>query len=68
MHERFWGILYAVSLMVLGFCGMVTAINFIVADNGSGFLPDTAVKVMGITQCAALVLLVFSRIKQCRKK
>lgn len=68
MKQRLWGILYAVSLIVLGGCGMVTAINFIVADNGSGFLPDTAVRIMGIVQCAALVLLVFSRIKQCRKK
>ncbi len=68
MQEKLWGILYAVSLIVLGGCVIVIAIDSIVAESGSGFLPDQAVKVMGIVQCAALILLVFSRIKQCRKK
>lgn len=69
MHERLWTALFAVSLIIMGGCGAVTGINFIVAGNGgSGFLPDTAVRVMGIVECAAIFLCVFSRIKQSRSK
>ena len=69
MHERLWTFLFGISLVVLGGCGTVTAINFIAAgDNGSGFLPDMAVRVMDLVECAALFLCVFSRIKQNRSK
>lgn len=68
MHERLWTALFAVSLIVMGGCGAVTGINFIVAGNGSGFLPDIAIRVMGIVECAAIFLCVFSRIKQGRSK
>ncbi|MGN1339894.1 MAG: hypothetical protein ACI4WS_06345 [Oscillospiraceae bacterium] len=68
MNERFWTFLFGISLIALVGCGTVTAIHFIAADSGGGFLPDTALRVMGIVECAALFLLVFSRIKQNRSK
>lgn len=68
MSERFWTFLFGISLIGLGGCGTVTAIHFIAENSGGGFLPDAAIKVMGIVECAALFLLVFSRIKQNRSK
>lgn len=69
MHERLWSALYAVSLIVMGVCAAVTGINYIIAgDGGQGFLPDMAVRIMGIVQCAALFTLVFSHIKRNRRR
>lgn len=65
MHDRIWSVLFAVSLIVMGVCGTLTGINYIVAgDDGAGFLPDIAVRAMGIASGAGLFLCVFSRIKQ----
>ena len=62
MHERLWTFLFGISLVVLGGCGTVTAINFIAAgDNGSGFLQDLAVCVMGLGVGGAVLLCVLSR-------
>lgn len=69
MSEKLWSVLYAVSLIVMGVCAALTGINYVVAgDGGQGFLPDMAVRIMGIAQCAALILLVFSLIKQNRRR
>ena len=69
MSEKLWSVLYAASLFVMGACAAVTGINYIIeGDGGQGFLPDMAIRIMGIVQCAALVLLVFSLIKQNRRR
>lgn len=69
MHDRLWSVLFVVSLIVMGGCATLTGINYIAArQDGSGFLPDIAVRVMGLVQCAAIFLCVFSRIKQNRRR
>lgn len=69
MQERLWTVLFVVSLIVIGGCGTLNGVNYIVAGNsGSGFLPDMAIRVIGIAECAALFLCAFSRIKQSRRK
>ncbi len=70
MHERLWTALFVGSLIIYSGCALVTAANYFVRgwSDGSGFLPDTAKGVLGLVQCAAIILCVFSRIKQTRSK
>lgn len=69
MHDRLWTALFAVSLIVMGGCATLTGINYFTAgEDGNGFLPDIAVRVMGFVQCGAIFLCVFSRIKQNRRR
>lgn len=69
MHEILWTALFAGSLIIFSGCALVNAANYFVrGSGGSGFLPDTAMGVLGLVQCAAIILCVFSRIKQTRSK
>ncbi len=55
---------WAVSLIVLGVLSVIQSVNSIVTDiNGSGFLPDVPVRVIGVCQMAAAAALVFAGIR-----
>ncbi len=64
MSQKAWGLVFGVSLIILGALGVLSVANMIAAGNGAGFLPDIARRVIGIADMVCLFLFVFSGVKR----
>lgn len=61
MNDRAITIMYIMSMVVMGGCAAVTIIDMILCRGGAGFLPDTIKRIIGLVECAAIFMCVFSR-------
>lgn len=65
MKEKRFRKTWAGSLMVIGVLSVIQSTNQIVASiNGSGFLPDVLVRIIGVCQIAAAAVLVFTIVRK----
>ena len=63
MKGRAWRLVFRISLIVLGILAALSAANRIAGSSGGAFLPDIAVRLIGIADMICLFVCVFSRIK-----
>ena len=63
-----WGAVYGAALADMGLCGMLMAVNSFAADRfGAGFLPEAAIRAVGVLSLVGIIVWVISFIKTNKK-